>query len=618
MKYILRKTPLLALIIVAGALVGHPGTARASDYCAPLVWEKTTVLNCKAPIPKRERDGVFGRSPSHFKLSQADSCASFCKAAAEHANLPTPAEDDNTSAAGTPKPASPKPVFKGSGMIKYAEVPNDAWSKTFDKANYKSGEVYTDIKVKFRDVRLNNKRHNSCRNLGLGANFVRSLFGTTESEELTLSMLVSGTQITDSSYQVRTNAVGFVIPLFSFKYTNNDNCQITQVLVDDQHAARVLASSKGYIRVLLAFTETSELRPLGDLASSDGDGLLTTLLNGQLNKYGEYLSQALGKNLVNNDGYDYRDERSISTYPKTGKNKLVYRIEFGSAESIEFEVFQDPAISEDGNMREATTVREALEKTYVTPQNANVFTGKENLDEYLETLSPSDSANRTDATVLKKTCRDVDTALTKAHMSKKAKERFLALMMSEFEAPDQLQGDYTICLNRAARHRNSVLLQDVIGTDNDADKSCRSTLAWAQSRGRSAADFLASQPEKLAENNHLRSGRNFIKRSGKSRSESLLISAKETVLTQAECFYPRDVPTPGNPECEFLFLTEDDNGPLWVSAEIREVRLPESGQIQPHYKTFALGVPLGSYISAKAGQSHSDSYCRSAVADALK
>lgn len=579
------------ILLACGFLLLAPLQVAAGEFCQPEAYSNGNGgFNCKISEHRKS----WNPYPSESK------CEASCGNKAR--------QSGGAGASGGPSSAYPY-----GDTIVVDSAPNTEWSSAFAAGNYSSAQVYTDIIVDLDDAFLQRNTY-TCADFNLGRAFLQRIFGTNTSMEQRLSLLISDGNILGSDFTISNEARGFAIPLFKVAKTSSDSCKITRVVSDNHRIARVRAEQGESLRVLVAYHQSEDFRPVSNLADTSGTGFISTLVNGRLTDYGAALVTSLGVNLVRNTELNLADEREISVYPSAGKNeKLTYTIVVGGTPLLKFDVLQDPVISRDGNMHDRRSVTNALGQTFVISKSNGVFIGKRTLRSFLGALTPTDNAVRSDVNKLADMCGLVEAKLDEVFMSSDAKERFFALMMAEFKSPNLLNGN-NICLTEQERKNHLDILSTVItGLKPEFSGTCKNSTDWITQHVNRAAVFLGDDGQTLSDHRRLKAGPFFATRQNLNRSASLLASAAETSNSGAACFFAQNVPSAGNPECRYLFLTADENKSFWVAANIKEVLSENGGRARPTYGDFVLDVSLASYLTKEAGLSHHDGICRRAV-----
>lgn len=502
-------------------------------------------------------------------------------------------------------------------------VPNLAWRANFMAGEYSNRDAYTSIRLKFLDTPASN----TCAGFGLGEAFINHLFGSEQSGEATLTIMVSENQIQTGNFEVQ----GYAIPLYKISKTQGQGCSVTRHVNDDLQIARVLASRGKNLRILTAFVRTSGNTILSNIDNVAELGILGTVLNGTMQNYASIISNVIGPDGIESiKNTNLVDERSISIFPTNSnlnKEAIEIGVQYQGVELLSFLVYQDPDISSEGELAGISSLQAALSAARVvveqsgtlspTPVSLTSMLADERMN-MLGSLSGS-----SDMGLFRRTCSEMDTIFTTFGFSNRAKNKIFALAMREHTNPvefDSAQGR-NVCIRNNDRPRyQSIYLEGVSETPNEdiqandlSSRDCKKSAEWINTFVSVAHNQISNNADSMISRNILLPGENLFARNGENFRLALLRVADELSNSRSSCYY--SVQDYGNPEensegCAYVFHTVgSDQRSIWSRVVIESNPLDGSVSIP----SAVLDVSLSDTLDINLALNHQKALCISRV-----
>lgn len=483
----------------------------------------------------------------------------------------------------------------GESFVTLTPRGNPQWRNAYRKKRLKSKDAYTTFVLDFQKL----PPAASCQDVGFGNQFLRTLFGVANSSEVVLTLIVSEEPILTKDFRVQ----GYTIPLFKMKKTQEEACRYERFVNDDLRIARLRGEDNKRLHVYVGFTGSEGKAVLKEIATKAETGVLTEVLNGTMKKAATLISASFGPNGITKNNADILGiETSLPLTPDgvlPGLEAQEFSVVFNGSSVLKFGIYQDPNISEEGELKGANSLESAVREAKVADFDNATFTTKQSrlLDKTgsakISIGLLTDPEKPPTMNDMRRVCGQFKTLFADYGFSHKAQNLLLAYAMRKYPFPVDFTefSNRDVCLSEEDLNEpfyRKIYLGDA---ERGISRNCPATNEWIDIWGGSMQPTLRSQSQARATMGNPLARVTSVGTAAKNKpGEKTQLDTLKRVLREvsdasgAECYYSIDgfgyAPRP-NGSCEFLFYTKtSEKSGHWSHVEfwVPKSRPPEIGR----------------------------------------
>ncbi|WP_299195133.1 hypothetical protein [uncultured Litoreibacter sp.] len=520
---------------------------------------KADAQTCSLNESQKRYICVSNPSSSGFPLGWRKACDKRCSRVSE---------GPRGSSAG---PIGGSTNATDASFISFSSKGNPQWRSAYQQRKLQSKDAYTTFILNFQKL----PPAATCQSVGFGNQFLRTLFGVTSSDEVVLTLMVSESPILSEDFKVQ----GYTIPLFKMKKIQGDNCQYERFVNDDLRIARLRGEDNNRLYVYVGFTGSEGKAVLKDIAQKAEAGVLTKVLNGTMKQAVTLISTTFGPNGITKSNTDVLGAETSLPLTPNGTNarsdSREFSIVFNGQTFLKFSIFQDPNISEEGELKGTNSLESAVREAKVADFDNATFTTKQSrlLDKTgsagISIGLLTDSERPPSMNDMRRVCGQLKTLFANYGFSHKAQYLLLAHAMRKYPAPAEF-GEFAnrnVCLPEEELDDTNYRKIYLGRAGNAGNRHCPATSEWINSWGSLMQPTLRQQAlARVSPVDPLSRQTSLGKAAAIETGEKTQLDTLKRVLGEVsaasggECYYSIDGygynPRPIG-SCEFLFYTKN-------------------------------------------------------------
>ena len=499
-------------------------------------------------------------------------------------------------------------VQLSGSLIEVSDAPNPPWREAYREKGLETKDGYTTFGVELKTLPV----AGSCQSAGFGSNFLRTLFGAASTDEMVLTLMVSEKPILTSGFRVQ----GYAIPVFRMKRTTDKGCQYERIVNTDLRIARVRSEDNKHLHVYVGFTASDGRTIFTDIAAKAESGILVEVLNGTLKQATTMISATLGQQGLKSERSEVLGaETSLPLTPSEfneGAEARELRVVFDGTPIIEFRIFQEPDIAEEGELKGANSLESGLREARIADFDNATFTSREYrlIDQTgVQGISIgllTDPAKPPSMRDMREVCGQLKMLFADYGFSHKAQNLLFALAMQKYPNPAEFfaRANRNVCLpygDLKNTDYQQIYMQtgpssfqstNTQGGPSGTNRHCPATSEWIGDWVKYARFLLRQeQSDRLTPGHALARLTTFglavTIEDGERDTHDLLSRVLQEITSPARdrCYLPLDYyghsPKPSG-SCQFLIYTShSENAGHWTKVEFwqNQSGMPQLGRV---------------------------------------